>query len=124
MESFTNFYEKTLNIGQDEIKTDEDKICIDMGHRLANRFGLKLNGWWEMLYTFTIPKGFPNEKNTFLARNELEIISNLEKKFPEYLEFIMNKNFPDGYEPDLSIPENPPKECQAISQEQMRRENQ
>ena len=115
MQRFSDFYvnEKTLNIADGEVKTDEDEVCMDVGQRLADRFGLKLNGWWETTYTFTIPEDVPNARNTFLAKNEEEVIKKLER-FPEYLEYIMQKKFPDGYEPDPSIPLEPPIECEPL----------
>jgi len=116
MLNFYDYYlnEKVLNTHSNDIKTKDDEVCINVGRQLSSRFGLKLNGWWEMTYTFTIPKGVPNEGNTFLAKNEKEIIEKLQKRFPEYLEYIMQKNFPDGYKPSLDIPNEPPTECEPL----------
>jgi len=110
------FTEKTISSKEfnSEKSSYKDTKCMFIGQKLANKFDLIFNGWWETTYTFTIPAGVPNEKNTFMAHNEKEIIDKLQKRFPDYLEYIINKNFPDGYEPDLSIPMKPPIECEPI----------
>lgn len=110
------FREKTIQLPgykSDHIKNPDDIKCIQFGKELADRFGLLLNGWGEYVYYFTIPEGVPNEKNTFVAKNEEGVVNNLKKKFPEYLEYIMNKNFPYGYVPDERLSE-PPKECEYV----------
>lgn len=113
MISFVDFYllEKTISL-QEPIETHEDKACILYGQKLAKRFDLILNGWQEIVFYFTIPKGFPNERNTFTAQNEKELVDKLKERFPDYFKYIMQKNFPNGYRPDSSLPSYPPKECE------------
>lgn len=109
------FTEKTLNANDPNVKfKGNDKICVLIGQKIAKRFGLLFNGWMEMTYIFTIPKGVPNERNTLMAKNEEELVQKLQQRFPQYLEYIMNKNFPNGYEPDPSIPKEPPAECEPL----------
>lgn len=124
MLEFDTFYfaEKTIRFKDFEISRDKhpaDQKCVNAGQKLAKRFGLEFNGWWEMTFTFTIPEGVPNEKNTLMAKNESELIDKLKKRFPEYLKYIMKKNFPNGYKPDITIPNKPPKECEPIDLDAM-----
>jgi hypothetical protein len=123
--TFLDFYllEKTIDTTRfsiDSIEDPVDKACISIGQKLAERFGLGLNGWMEMSFIFTIPAGVPNEKNTIFAKNESEIIQKLKERFPEYLEYIMKKNFPNGYKPDPLIPKIPPEECEPLDVEQLK----
>ncbi|MFW6172730.1 MAG: hypothetical protein ACOC5T_03200, partial [Elusimicrobiota bacterium] len=64
----------------------------------------------------------PDEKNTFLAKNEKEILEKLKKRFPNFLEYTMKKNFPNGYKTDSSLPLEPPTECEPIDLEKMKGE--
>jgi hypothetical protein len=118
MENFADFYqiEKSINLTTQMINKldNKDKECINHGKKLANRFDLILNGWGELFYYFTIPAGVPDEKNTFTASNESEIVEKLSKRFPDYFKYIMDKNFPDGYKPDISISDEPPDECEPM----------
>ena len=116
--------EKTLDTNRKKIsffKDPEDRACINVGYRLAQRFGLILNGWQEYTYMFTIPDNVPNEQNTFTAKNEKEIIEKLKLRFPEYLDYIMNFKFSNGYKLDYSIPEEPPVECDPLDLEALRK---
>ena len=122
--TFLDFYllEKTIDttrFGIDSIEDPVDKACISVGQKLAKRFDLELNGWMEMSFIFTIPAGVPNEKNTIFAKNESEIIRKLKERFPAYLDYIMKKNFPNGYKPDTSIPSEPPEECEPMDMSQL-----
>lgn len=120
MISFIDFYlsEKTIDL-KEPIKTQEDKACILFGQKLADRFGLILNGWQEFTFMFTIPKDTPNGTNTFTAKNELEIVKKLKERFPSYFDYIIKKNFPDGYSPEPSFPSTPPNECEPIDISQL-----
>ena len=114
--NFSQFYfvEKTLATKDFESKDPNDNHCMAIGQQLADRFGVRFDGWWEFTYTFTIPEGLPNEKNTFMAKNEEEFIRKLKERFPQFLEYTMKKNFSGGYKPDPSIPSIPPKECEPL----------
>jgi hypothetical protein len=118
--NFTKFYftEKTL-AARKTFDSQADQKCLDVGQQMADRFGLKFDGWWEFSYQFTIPAGLPDEKNTFLAKNEKEILEKLKKRFPNFLEYTMKKNFPNGYKTDSSFPLEPPTECEPIDLEKM-----
>jgi len=115
MLSFKKFYlfEKSIST-REPVETQEDKKCILFGQKLANRFGLILNGWQEITFMFTIPADVPNGKNTLTSKNEEEIVQKLQKRFPEYFDYIMKKNFPNGYEPDSTLPKEPPQECEPM----------
>jgi len=117
---FSDFYlsEKSISL-REPIDTQKDKSCVLFGQRLADRFGLILNGWQEITFMFTIPQNVPNARNTFTAKNEEEIIKKLEARFPDYLDYIMKKNFPNGYKPDSSISKEPPDECEPMDLSQL-----
>jgi len=121
MLSFTDFYlsEKTIST-REPIETKDDETCIVVGQKLADRFDLKLNGWQEFTFMFTIPDGVPDGRNTFTAKNEEEIIEKLKSRFSKYLEYIMAKKFPDGYSPDPSLEKEPPIECEPLDLEQLK----
>lgn len=114
MTSFAKFYlsEKSIST-REPVETQEDKDCVLFGQKLANRFGLILNGWQEITFMFTIPDGLPDGRNTFTAKNEKELVNKLQEKFPAYFDYIMEKNFPNGYKPDPTFSE-PPQECEPM----------
>jgi len=118
MQDFANHYftEKTIATSRFDSKegSPEENKCMEIGQRLADRFGLRFDGWWELSYQFTILKGLPDEQNTFLAKNEEEVFNSLQKKFPNYFGYIMGKNFPNGYKPDPSIPSDTIPECEPL----------
>jgi len=96
-----------------EIKpsNDRDKKCIAFGKDLADKYGVILNGWGEMMYYFSIPAGVPDAENTFTANNEAELLEKIKDKFPKFYEYISKK---------VDIPENPddsepPKECDVLT---------
>jgi len=124
MINFAEYYlsEKTLNFTDDKSESKEDFFCMGVGQKLADRFDLVFNGWWEYKYTFTIPEGVPNARNTILAGNESEIIEKFKERFPEYLDYIMKKKFPNGYKPDSNIPSEPPTECEPLDLNTIRKD--
>lgn len=75
MLTFQDFYmtEKTIRHHEIEGLSQEDKQLMKRGQDLADKYGLKFNGWWEISYTFTDPQ----THNTFLANTEEEIINKL-----------------------------------------------
>lgn len=81
MISFNTFYlkEKTINAKQmGSLPPPEDEHLMKQGKDLADKYGLKFNGWWEISHTFTDPK----TGNTFLAKNEEELVQKLKKLRP------------------------------------------
>jgi len=79
MRNFIDFYmiEKTINAKEIGSLSPEDEELMAKGMELAKKFDLKLNGWWEISYTFTTPSG-----DTFLAKDEAELIQKLKKHRP------------------------------------------
>lgn len=118
MQDFADYYFMEKTIASDDhdsaTSTHEDNKCMMIGKKIADRFGLIFNGWWEFTYTFTIPEHVPNARNTLMAHNEEELIEKLQQRFPEYLAYIMKKKFPDGYKPDPTIPKDVVPECEPI----------
>jgi hypothetical protein len=113
------FTEKSIDVNpfspdKQRILGKKDQICINYGKKLADRFDLILNGWQEWMFILTIPKNVPNAQNTFTAKNEQEIVKQLQLKFPDYWKYIVQKKFPNGYEPDSTIPNFPPEECEFV----------
>jgi hypothetical protein len=70
--------EKTINAKEIGSLSPEDEELMAKGMELAKKFDLKLNGWWEISFTFTDM----NSGNTFLAKDEAELIQKLKKHRP------------------------------------------
>lgn len=110
MLNFNDFYllEKTIDVNKSTLHLNQsDKVCIDFGKEMSDKYGLILNGWQEITYYFTIPKGLPNEKNTFSAKNEKELIEKIHDRFPLFFDYLKTK-FPDGFD---MYDDLPPTEC-------------
>jgi hypothetical protein len=56
------------------LEPHEEELML-RGKELADKFDLKFNGWWEVAYTFTVPE----TQDTFLAKDENELINKLKK---------------------------------------------
>ena len=125
MQDFANHYftEKTLATRDFQSDNPNDNKCLAIGQRIADRFGLRFDGWWDFSYQFTIPEGLPNEKNTLLAKNEEEIISKIKERFPDFLSYTMEKNFPNGYKPDPTIPTDIQPECEPLDLDKLKKGN-
>lgn len=77
--------EKTIKL-KDKGLSKEDRELMRRGQELADKYGLKFNGWWEVAYTFTIP----DTKDTFLANTEKEIVNKL-RMYRQYSESYLQE---------------------------------
>lgn len=76
---FKKYYFSEVTINAKEIGSipPEQEELMAIGKNIADKYGLKFNGWWEIAYTFTTKEG-----DTFLAKDEKEVIQKLKKFYP------------------------------------------
>ncbi len=79
------FTEKTIATKGFSKGNPTDSKCMEVGQKIADRFGLRFDGWMEIQYVFTILKGLPNEMNTFMATTEETVLSSLKENSPNTL---------------------------------------